>query len=516
MQVVIPMSGTGERFKNAGYRQPKPLLPVAGRPVIAHLLDKFPKHWSFVFICNQDHLRTTPLRAVLKKLAPKGQIVSIAPHKRGPVHAVLEAASAIQDREPTIINYCDFSFVWDSDHFEQFVSRSRCDGAVLCYRGFHPQYLRPTLYAYCREENGQILEIKEKGHFTPDRRQEFASSGSYYFRTGALAKRFCRETIRRDLSMNGEYYMSLVYNPMIEAGLNVRVYEIPQFLQWGTPEDLEDYLYWHRTFEFWNRYPPRATTPRAPRLMMPMAGMGTRFSQEGFPPKAFVPVLQRPMFLSAMRYLPASTEKPVVITLQEHAPAAREHAPQADLIALDKPTEGQAITCLIAEKHFDPGEAALISSCDHGLLWNERKWQALLGRKPDVVVVGQRGFPGARRTPLHFAYIQTAPKSDRIERVSVKNPISDAPHKDLLLVGTFYFRQASVLFDMIKRLRERNERVNGELYLDSVVNLCVQEGLDVRCFESHAYLCWGTPDALREFNYWHRYFNAYSDLLIKP
>ena len=80
---------------------------------------------------------------------------------------------------------------------------------------------------------------------------------------------------------------------------------------------------------------------------------------------------------------------------------------------------------------------------------------------------------------------------------------------DLVLVGTFYFRKAGIMYDLIRELKQKNIRVNGELYLDSVVNLAIERGLDVRCFESESYLCWGTPDVLNEFGYWHRHFRGF-------
>ena len=55
-QIVIPMSGFGERFRRAGYTLPKPLIPVDGKPMIAHVLDLFPGSEDVIFICNEDHL----------------------------------------------------------------------------------------------------------------------------------------------------------------------------------------------------------------------------------------------------------------------------------------------------------------------------------------------------------------------------------------------------------------------------------------------------------------------------
>ena len=56
MQIVIPMSGFGERFRRAGYTVPKPLIKIDGKPIIEHVIDMFPGETNFIFICNQDHL----------------------------------------------------------------------------------------------------------------------------------------------------------------------------------------------------------------------------------------------------------------------------------------------------------------------------------------------------------------------------------------------------------------------------------------------------------------------------
>ena len=56
MQIIIPMSGFGERFRRAGYQVPKPLIEIDGKPIIAHGVDMFPGEQDFLFICNNQHL----------------------------------------------------------------------------------------------------------------------------------------------------------------------------------------------------------------------------------------------------------------------------------------------------------------------------------------------------------------------------------------------------------------------------------------------------------------------------
>jgi hypothetical protein len=55
----------------------------------------------------------------------------------------------------------------------------------------------------------------------------------------------------------------------------------------------------------------------------------------------------------------------------------------------------------------------------------------------------------------------------------------------------------------------RDGRVNGEFYVDSCINDAVAAGLNCRIFEVAHYLCWGTPDDLRTFEYWQSCFHKW-------
>ena len=125
MQIIIPMSGFGERFKEAGYNIPKPLIKVDGKPMISHVIDMFPSDSEFIFICNEDHLNVQQygMKKVLRLFCPSGKIVGIKAHKRS-IHAVLEAKECIDYRKPSVVNYyCDFTCYWDWDDFQKVCSR---------------------------------------------------------------------------------------------------------------------------------------------------------------------------------------------------------------------------------------------------------------------------------------------------------------------------------------------------------------------------------------------------------
>lgn len=255
MKIIIPMSGTGDRFKRAGYIDPKPLIQINGKTIIEHVIDLFPGEDDFTFICNQEHLETTKMREVLLSSKPKAEIISIEDKKLGPVWAVSQVFDLINDNDPAIVNYCDFFMDWNYEDFKKTVVKNDCDGAVVAYKGFHPHLLHENnFYASMRvDENNYMLEIKEKHSFTPNKMDSPQSGGTYYFKNGAYVKKYFQKLMDKNISLNGEYYVSLVYNLLVKDGLKVFVYDkVPHFCQWGTPEDLEEYKYWSEIFERYN------------------------------------------------------------------------------------------------------------------------------------------------------------------------------------------------------------------------------------------------------------------------
>jgi NDP-sugar pyrophosphorylase family protein len=184
----------------------------------------------------------------LHRIAPTARIYAIDDWvKKGPVYDVLRASDAIDDEEPTIINYCDFYMSWDWKKFKKKLSESDPDGCVPCYTGFHPHLMvQKNFYASClTDEDDNLIEIREKYSFEKDKTKSKHSPGNYYFKSGAYLKKYCQMLVDSGQDINGEYYASMPYNFMVRDGLKVWVpTDIDYFCQWGTPEDMRESVYW--------------------------------------------------------------------------------------------------------------------------------------------------------------------------------------------------------------------------------------------------------------------------------
>jgi NDP-sugar pyrophosphorylase family protein len=520
MQIVIPMSGFGERFRRAGYTIPKPLIEIDGKPVIAHVIEMFPSEQDFIFICNQDHLAEPDysMTEIIQAYCPTGRIVGIVPHTLGPIHAVRQVEHLLDPTQPVVVNYCDFTCYWDWQHFKQFVKEADCTGAIPAYKGFHPHTLGSTNYAYMRETNGWVDDIQEKQPYTNNRMAEYASSGTYYFATAQIMSEAFRETMEQELNVGGEYYVSLAYKPMLADNQLVTVYPLQHFMQWGTPEDVAEYNTWSKAFTRLIALSDSELTPKG-TLIVPMAGLGQRFANEGYTlTKPLIPVSGLPMVAQATYDLPAAEQHVFVLRadMQGHDEVARlltELYPKALIKTIDQVTEGQACTALIGlEALADELGTFLhpitIGACDNGALYDYIAFETLLADpNVDVIVWGVRGYPNAIRHPQMFGWIKT--DNGSISAISVKTPL-ESPTTDPIVLGTFTFLRVEDFRLAVARLIARDGRINGEFYIDSCINDAIELGLRCHLFEVDSYLCWGTPNDLCTFEYWQSCFHKWA------
>lgn len=503
MQLVIPMSGSSRRFKDAGYKEPKPLIEVDGLPIIQHVVDLFPGVDKIIFICNTYDLENTNMREVLANIDPRAIVVEIEPHKKGPVWAVLQASRWIEDDEAVIVSYCDYGTRWNYTEFLR--AMKGFTGGIACYRGFHPHMLGSDNYAFCREENGILLEIKEKEPFTKDRMSEYASNGTYFFSSGYMVKKYFSELIQKDINLNGEYYVSLVYNLMVRDGHKIKLFEIENMLQWGTPHDLETYKGWSKYFKFThvNLCPEQDYT-----LIMPMAGKGDRFVRDGYDvPKPFLPINGLPMFFRAVMCLPPAREN-IFISRLEHTPFIDRlffPFPKSWLLYVPYVTDGQAATCALAIQDLDPEQPILISACDNAAVYDQQVFLDLIADESnDVIVWSFKDHQSSRNNPDMYSWLDVD-EDNRIRQVHCKQFV---PGLSQAIIGTIYFRKAKYFLDGFKFNQLHDIRTNGEFYVDDVLKHNINIGLTVKAFPVENYICWGTPNDYKTYNYWKKYFSS--------
>ena len=515
MQLIVPMSGVGQRFKDKGYKLPKPFIEISGKPIVQHVIEMFPGVEEVLFIVNADHFKDEELDigSRLSKLCPNANIAVVEPHKFGPAWAILQASEYVNQDLPVVVNYCDFACTWDFLSFREELE-SGIDGLIATYSGFHPHMLRNTQYAFLKlNEFGNLIEIQEKLPFTSSPMSEPASSGTYGFGSGNILLDAIRNQISNNDSFNNEYYSSLTYKNMITSGKVIKSFQIDKFFQWGTPEDFQDFKSQKDFFTYKNKKEP--SNFDVDRIEILAAGAGRRFADAGYKEiKPFLPLGDGFLGLQAMEALGIPTNSQGIL-LQESQLNSKHHvsileSKEINIREVSGLTKGQAESALISLSSELNGDC-IVGTCD-SLIFPSNTYR--LPKKPRTIgvwVTPPSEF--ALTHPKQFGWVDLG-----VDGVVLQSWVKEEPplsQEKYVITGTFYFGDVPSSVELLKSFLINGSTVNGEYYLDSLLEYAKQEDFQVIGLIPEWFISLGTPDEYETYIYWQNVFEQRSDLLVK-
>lgn len=224
-QIVIPMAGRGARFLQAGYRIPKPYLPIKSnlRMVegVAHdCWHAFPdtKLTAFVVMDQDAYSESLP-----GKVVPTGRMT------QGAAETVYEARYAINMDQPVVVANSDQHFRCDPKRIAAEVQAYKLDACVLTDAS-----LDGPKWSYAQiTEGGLVSGVVEKPAVRPEGSR--GTIGVYWFRTGKLLVEAISEMMAKNDRTAGEFYLAPALNYVPRVGY----VEVDAFVPMGTPEDYE-------------------------------------------------------------------------------------------------------------------------------------------------------------------------------------------------------------------------------------------------------------------------------------
>ena len=248
MNILIPMTGYGSRFVNKGYNAPKPFIKVFDIPIIEWIVKRMYdcKNDNFYFIVRDNQFTQVQLNFI-SELANNTKLIILNDwEKKGPVVDVLKGLAEVGYLDNVIVNYCDFYVKWNYSKVVNYFVKNKLHGLIPTYTGFHPHLLKKdNVYASCKVSKNRLIDIREKYSFEENKMESYHSPGIYFFANTDVLIKYSNKLIDSNDNINGEFYTSLVYKFMIKDKLKVDIInEVKQFCQWGTPEDLEEFLFW--------------------------------------------------------------------------------------------------------------------------------------------------------------------------------------------------------------------------------------------------------------------------------
>lgn len=237
LDIVIPMAGRGSRFVQAGYKLPKPLIDVNGRPMIARVIENLRPHipHRFIFLAQKDHVIDHGIREALIDWAGKNSIcIEVDGVTEGAACTVLLARRVLSQENDLLIANSDQLVDVSVDDFIKWARTEGLDGAIMVFEDSDPKWSFAAI-----DKNGFVIKVAEKKPIS-----NLATVGIYYFSPGTSFVRSADQMIAKEIRTNNEFYVCPVYNEMIQSGAKVKTWTIAKrdMHGLGTPEDLKKYL----------------------------------------------------------------------------------------------------------------------------------------------------------------------------------------------------------------------------------------------------------------------------------
>jgi len=226
MKIIIPMAGMGKRMRPHTLVTPKPLIELAGKPIVHHIVEELARtakepidEIGFV-IGRFGEKAEKMLIEIAEKVGAKGSIF-YQDEPLGTAHAVLCAEPLLDDK--VIVAFADTIFKaefkidmeGDSTIFVQEVEDPRPFGVVKL------------------NDNNEITDFVEKPqHFVSN----LAIIGIYYFKDGYNLKKEINYLIDNDIKEKGEYQLTNALENMKQKGLVFKPGKVDEWLDCGNKD----------------------------------------------------------------------------------------------------------------------------------------------------------------------------------------------------------------------------------------------------------------------------------------
>ncbi len=224
MKIVIPLAGFGKRLRPHTFTKPKPLINVAGKPVLGHVLDTFNQLDNveeIIFIVG--HLGEQIEEYVAKEYPALRAHYYEQEELNGQSTAIYLAREHLVG--PMLMVFVDTIIATDFSTLKHEAADAVAwVKAVPDPRRFGVAEVGP---------NGRVTRLIEK---PTDMNNNLVVVGCYYFKQGERLMAAIERQIRDDVRTQGEYFLADAVNLMLQDGLNMRVQPVEVWQDCGKTE----------------------------------------------------------------------------------------------------------------------------------------------------------------------------------------------------------------------------------------------------------------------------------------
>jgi len=229
--LIFPLAGFGNRFKNAGYIQTKPLIHAGNKTIIEWAIEavKFDSDTRVIFVVRKDQCILNGLDSYLKQRCPNAEIIKLDKPTNGSLETValgikglsLDGALHINTSDIVLPEPVCLNSIFDNNDME---------ASTVTFKANNPSY------SYCKinEKDPNLVEYMVEKEII----SQTANVGIYSFRSINKFIEYTNEILLSDNRVKNEFYISSVFDSFIKDRKKVRSVQVSDVHIIGTPSEL--------------------------------------------------------------------------------------------------------------------------------------------------------------------------------------------------------------------------------------------------------------------------------------
>jgi dTDP-glucose pyrophosphorylase len=240
-------------------------------------------------------------------------------------------------------------------------------------------------------------------------------------------------------------------------------------------------------------------------ILIPMGGKGSRFSEAGYKiNKACIETTDRhsgkklPMIICAMKDIPdISKETNTIICVDRkfHEENGIEQVILDEykntLFIHDHVMLDQAFGCFLAREFLDSNEELFIAACDNGMDIDMEEFNKLK-KSSDAIMISHTNDQNIYENPYAHSWAEIDSETQKIQRICLKETVSDNPMNDHATTGMFWFKHARVFLKYLEEMIWSKDMLDNKYYVDKVLQYYINDNKTVNYCDVN-FICWGTP-----------------------
>ncbi len=223
MKLIIPMAGMGKRMRPHTLTTPKPLIKIAGKPIVQRLIEDIAtsveepiEEVGFVIGNFSDQVKANLLE-IADSMEIKGKIY-VQNEPLGTAHAIYQAKEMLSGK--VIVAFADTLFITDT----QFKLDS--DAVIWTKKVDNPQAYGVVIL----DENNKVKAFVEKPQ---EPVSDLAIIGIYYFSKGEALKEEIEYLLDNNIMVKGEYQLTDALENLLNKGTEFTTATIDKWLDCG-------------------------------------------------------------------------------------------------------------------------------------------------------------------------------------------------------------------------------------------------------------------------------------------